>query len=60
MLIDIEKEAFFGANEYDEKRLALDHALSRGGIGMLIKLLRIIAASSHEMEKRQEKPSYVG
>ena len=55
MLVDIEKEKFFGENEYDEKRLGLDHAYSRGSIAGLIQMLRLISVSQHELEKRTEK-----
>lgn len=55
MLVDVEKEKFFGENEYDEKRLQLDHAYSRGSIGGLIQLLRLVSVSQHELEKRTEK-----
>ena len=55
LLIDIEKNMFYGEKEYDEKKLAIDHAFSRGGIGMLIKLIRLISVSQHELEKRTEK-----
>lgn len=55
LIIDIEKNKFFGENEYDEKKLASDHAYSRGGVGMLIKLIRLISVSQHELEKRTEK-----
>lgn len=55
LLIDNEKNKFFGENEYDEKRLALDHTYSRGMIGGLIQFGKLIAASQHELEKRGEK-----
>lgn len=55
MLVDIEKEKFLGENEYDEKRLVLDHAYSRGSVGGLIQMLRLISVSQHELEKRTEK-----
>ena len=55
MLVDIEKEKFLGENEYDEKRLVLDHAYSRGSIAGLIQMLRLISVSQHELEKRTEK-----
>ncbi len=55
LLITIEKEKFFGENEYDEKRLVLDHAYSRGSIAGLIQMLRLISISQHELEKRTEK-----
>lgn len=54
-LIDLEKNSFFGEREYDEKKLAVNHAYSRGGIGMLVNLLKIIAASTHELEVRKQK-----
>ena len=55
LIIDIEKNKFFGENEYDEKRLVLDHSFSRGGAAMLVRLLRLISVSQHELEKRTEK-----
>ena len=52
-LIDREKNLFFGSNEYDRDKLALDHAFTRGGVGMLVTLVKLIAASPHELEKRK-------
>ncbi len=54
-IIDREKNLFFGSNEYDRDKLALDHAFTRGGIGMLVTLLKLIAASPHELEKRAKE-----
>lgn len=55
LIIDIEKNKFYGENEYDEKKLVMDHAYSRGGAGMLVKLIRLISVAQHELEKRTEK-----
>lgn len=53
--IDIEKNKFFSVNEYDEKKLVLDHAYSRGGIAMLIRLVKLVGVSQQELERRRRE-----
>lgn len=53
MLIDIEKNIFFGENEISRDDLFAKHAYARGGIGKLTTLFRIIQGSEAELDRRE-------
>lgn len=57
ILIDIEKNVFFGVNEakIDPQKLHAQHAYARGGIGKLTNLLRLIVAADHELQYRENE-----
>ncbi len=54
LLIDYEKDYFFGDQEFEPTKLAVDHAFSRGGVAKLTMLLRLIAASEKELLSRKK------
>lgn len=51
-IIDLEKNRIFGMQEYDERKLSVYHAEARGGVGMLVKLGRIIVSTESELNRR--------
>jgi hypothetical protein len=57
LLIDVEKNIFFATNESKETpdTLYALHAYSRGGIAKITTLVRIIVASSYEIEARENE-----
>ena len=57
VLIDVEKNIFFGENEASltSEVLYAKHAYARGGIAKLVTLIRLLVGSSDELSVREEE-----
>lgn len=57
MVIDLEKNSFFGENEsmYENPVWQARHAYARGGVAKLIMITRLIAAAEEELGRREEE-----
>lgn len=55
MLIDQEKNLFYGSSLSDPMKIKDDLLFSRGAVQMMAKLIHIIVAAENEMLKRKEE-----